>query len=211
MARKKAKADSDIRWDVIESDYRADKKSLTQIAKENDISRDRIRRRAESLGWERNLTHKINEAARNKLNESLVNNLDALPDAENEDDRNRQIVELAAQTQVELVRHHRGDIARMRGIAGKMMIKLDDAIDKGLEIKADSDNPDAEPMIIGMELETIGKVFNNLTTGYQRLVTMERQAFGMDEKDKGGDASAEMQSAFEMILGQKDGLPCDMH
>lgn len=212
MARAKRKPDSEIQWDQIERDYRAGLKSLSQIAREHEVSRDRIKRRADKEGWERNLSQKINEAAKNKLNELSAQTVAELPEAETEEERNRQIVELAAQTQVELVRHHREDIGTMRHISRKMMGKLDEALDKGLQVTSvdEQGEPTGEPMFIGMDLETAGKVFNNLTNGYQRLVQLERQAFGMDEKDKGGDASSEMQTAFEMILAKKDGLPCEM-
>ena len=53
-------------------------------------------------------------------------------------------------------------------------------------------------------------MFNNLTNGLQRLITLERQAYGMDKEEDKGGRNPEMQTALDMILGgSREGLPSE--
>lgn len=205
-------SDADICWDIVEQDYRANKKSLNQIAKEHNIGRERIKRRADKEGWERNLSDKINDAVKAKLNQSLVNAVENLPEAKTPEDRERQIVEVVAQTQVEVVNQHRVQISDLHRITRLMSSKLETQLKEGVTIEMPGEMPEDPPKIVktDMDLEVAAKVFNNVTNGLQRLITLERQAYGMDKEEETGGRNPEMQTALDMILGaQREGLPSE--
>lgn len=209
MARIK---DADVKWNLVEQDYRADKKSLNQIAKEHEISRDRIKRRAEKEGWEKDLSDKIDARVKAKLNQNLVAATERLPETSTQEERDQQIIEVVAQTHVEVVNHHRRSITDLHRITQKMSLKLEDQLDNGLVVEVPGDTPEAPTTTITapVDLEAAAKVFNNLTNGLQRLITLERQAYGMDKEEDKGGRNPEMQTALDMILGgSREGLPSE--
>ncbi|MBD2819526.1 hypothetical protein ID852_02195 [Xenorhabdus sp. 42] len=59
-------------WEAIELAYRAGSLSIREIAAKYGISDTAIRKRANSQGWQRDLTDKVKKATRTKLVRSEV-------------------------------------------------------------------------------------------------------------------------------------------
>jgi len=67
MAKKQEKD-----WDGIERDYRADVKTITQIAKEYGVARTTITSRATKLQWQRNLSARIKSRADDFVHQDAI-------------------------------------------------------------------------------------------------------------------------------------------
>lgn len=205
MSRRKR--DSEVDWSGLERDYRAGVKSDRQLERDYGITRGRISRRAEKEGWQRDLKKKIEDAARSQLQEKLASSYAELDENATPEQREQQIVQCVAATQVELVDRHRGDIARLRGITMSVADLLQAKVTKGCE-----EIPDGEGSVVKLplDLESVGKTLNNLTGSLTRIVAMERQAFGLDDKETQGGAPEEVQSVMDMVMKKTDGLPSEM-
>lgn len=201
----KRKPDSAVDWSALERDYRAGIKSDRQLEADYGISRGRIKRRADKEGWVRDLTDQINQEANKQLQQSMAVAHRALDQGATPEQRERQIIEFAAATQVELVQRHRGDLALLRGTSMKIAQHLSEQVASGyMEIPGgEGENPIKVPI----DLEAAAKTLNNVTGSYQRVVQLERQAFGLDEKESKGNASAEVRTVMQMIMGEPEGLP----
>lgn len=196
--------DKQVDWLGLERDYRAGIKSDRQLEADYGISRGRIKRRAEREGWQRNLQERINNAAKVQLQQSLASAHQQLDEGVSAEERERQIVECAAATQVELVNRHRGDLAMIRGTTMAVFGQLNDQVHAGyIEVAQD----DGSAVKLPLDLETVAKTLNNVTTSYQRIVNLERQAFGLDDKESQHNASSEVRSIMQMVMSETDGLP----
>lgn len=70
MASEATKQPAD--WELIEKDYRAGIKTDRQIAKERGVSHTAIQKRAKKFGWVKDLTEKIQAAAKAKVAKQVV-------------------------------------------------------------------------------------------------------------------------------------------
>ena len=61
------KADNPIDWTAIERHYRAGQLSLNEIAKQYEVTRQAISKRAENEGWVRDLAEKIEQETKSKV------------------------------------------------------------------------------------------------------------------------------------------------
>lgn len=61
-----------IDWELIERDYRAGLKTLRQIGEERGVSHAAIAKRAKTFGWVRDLSEKIQQAAKAKVTKQAV-------------------------------------------------------------------------------------------------------------------------------------------
>lgn len=61
-----------IDWELIERDYRAGIKTLRQIGEERGVSHPAIAKRAKAFGWVRDLSEKIQQAAKAKVTKQAV-------------------------------------------------------------------------------------------------------------------------------------------
>ena len=65
-------AKKQIDWELIERDYRAGIKTLRQIGEERGVSHPAIAKRAKTFGWVRDLSEKIQQAAKAKVTKQAV-------------------------------------------------------------------------------------------------------------------------------------------
>lgn len=61
-----------VDWELIEKDYRAGIKTVRQIAAERGVSHTAIQKRAKQFSWTRDLTEKIQAAAKAKVAKKVV-------------------------------------------------------------------------------------------------------------------------------------------
>lgn len=206
-------------WESIEREFRAGVLSIREIAKRHGLTDTAIRKRAKAWGWERDLTAKVQEEVRRKLVRTEVRITDVRTE--------REIVEQAAQTVVEVVRLHRRDARHGREILDLLMGQLADAAGAREEIEeaiaeetADVDDPNAQPgvrqaaryrrsaMLKAVALPTHFASLRDAATAMGKLVAIERQAFNIngapEEPAKEVDTEAYTDAALEAFAAKMD-------
>lgn len=193
-------------WDLIEVDYRAGTKTLRQIAEENGITHGAVNKRAKVKGWTRDLAAKIKAAADAKVSKAVVSTEVSKQRLVTE----QQVVEANAEMQTRIRLEHRKDIGRTRDLFRSLLEELETASDKHgqklIDILIEMTNePDEDEDDIARRarLERMRKQRTQLLDGSNRidsakrltemlekLVRMEREAFGIDN-NKVGDGGYE--------------------
>lgn len=184
-------------WERIELDYRAGIKSLREMADGAGVSHVTISKRAKTHGWVRNLAAKIQAKADDLVNKATVNRTVNAVNPVTE----RETVDANAQAVANVKLAHRTDIQRTRKITMQLLTELEEQasleIVQALEsvafgLKAtDMDADDLAEVRDVLEdifskvrsLPTKAKVLKDLGESLRVLVALERQAFGLDDKD----------------------------
>jgi len=178
-------------WEKIELDYRAGIKTLREIAAENGISEGAIRKRAKRDGWERDITAKIAQKADALVRKEAVRSEVRKESAISE----REIIDANAQAIVSVRLSHRRDIQRSRRITMGLLEELEQQtgaenvalLEQMGELMRREDDKgqdrlnDLYQKIIS--LPGRAKTMKDLGESLRVLVTLERQAFGLDDKD----------------------------
>lgn len=170
-------------WEAIEREYRAGQLSVSEIGRQFSVSHTAINKRAKKDGWTRNLAAKVREEVSARLVSDQVSGANA-----------RAIVEQAAIRGVEIVRSHRQDISTARNIAGVLFSQLGEFAETRAELEeaidaetAKDENADRRNrMMKAVSLPAHAVVLKDLSTTLKTLVSLERQAFNLDD-DAGDD------------------------
>ena len=196
-------------WERIELDYRAGIKTLRQIAEENGISHVAITKRAKRDGWTRDLSAKIQSKAEELVTKELVTKMVTTETKMAE----RQVIEVAAQAVADVRLAHRRDIHRARNLANALLDELEQQTNPETlallnELGELLRNPDDKGMdklndlyhaIIALPERS--KTMKVLVESLQKLVDMERTAFGMDAKGADDDKKGvEAVSTKDLLL-----------
>lgn len=186
MAEKKA-----IDWDQIELDYRAGVKSLRQIASEQNVSEGAIRKRSKRDEWLRDLSKKIQDKADDLVRKETVRSEVRTKLTISEKDTIDANANVVASVRIA----HRKDISRARSISMKLFDELE------LMVGAENVNlltqlgellysPDDKGMdkLNDLYMKIINlpnrvKAIKELSDTMKTLVALERQAFGLEEKE----------------------------
>lgn len=178
-------------WESIERAFRAGALSIRTIADRHGVSDTAIRKRAKAGGWERDLSEQVRKEVRNKLVRGEVR--DDQP-ANPEDDAG--IIEEAAQEGATVVRSHRRDIRKATNLADLLMDDLlltirkreeiEDAIED--ETREDKNGMRRATMLAAVALPSNAKTLFQLSSAMKNLQILERQAFGLDDKDTPTDS-----------------------
>lgn len=182
MSKKNNKPDCD--WEEIERLYRADLRTNAQLARDFGVHATTITRRVKKHGWKRDLKNRIKERANALVQERAVKTLAS-------DD---QTIEENAQLTANVRLSHRRDIGDARSIA---MTLLDD-----LKAQIGTDNRQRleDLFIAALQAEVVDasqleayervtslsnhvRVMKDLADTMTKLVTLERQAYGLDDVD----------------------------
>lgn len=182
-------------WEAIESDYRAGIKTLRQIAEENGITHVAINKRAKRDGWVRDLSAKIQAKADDLVTKALVTK-SVTTETKVAD---RQLIEVNAQAVADVRLAHRKDIHRARRLTNALLSELEGQTDPetlaqlqnlGELMRREDDRGqdklnDLYHKVISLSERS--KTMKTLAESLQKLIDMERTAFGMDS---GADDSA---------------------
>lgn len=205
----KAPSTKAVDWERIELDYRAGIKTLRQIAEENGISHVAINKRAKRDGWTRDLSAKIQSKAEELVTKELVTKAVTTETKMAE----RQVIEVAAQAVADVRLAHRRDIHRARNLANALLDELEQQTNSETlallnELGELLRNPDDKGMdklndlyhaIIALPERS--KTMKVLVESLQKLVDMERTAFGMDAKGADDDKKGvEAVSTKDLLL-----------
>ena len=177
-------------WERIELDYRAGIKTLRQIADENGITHGAINKRAKRDGWERDLSEKIKAKADALVSKALV----SIPVSTESKFAERQVIDAAATAVADIRIAHRKDIQRARRLTNALLDELEQETDPATlallsqlgELLYFPDDKGKDKLnelyhaIIGLPERS--KTMKVLAESLQKLVDMERQAFGMDKE-----------------------------
>ena len=198
-----------VDWERIELDYRAGIKTLRQIAEENGITHGAINKRAKRDGWERDLSEKIRSKADALVSKALVSSEVSTVTKMAE----RQVIEVAAQAVADVRLAHRRDIHRARNLANALLDELEKQTDPATlsllndlgEMLRNPDDKGADKLndlyhaIIALPERS--KTMKVLVESLQKLVDMERTAFGMDAKGADEDKKGvEAVSTKDLLL-----------
>jgi len=148
-------------WELIEVAYRAGALSIRTIAERYGTKESTIRSRAKKEGWQRNLTKQVRTTTKAKLSRTTVAQSAARSDEE--------IIEQASDEIAQVVLGHRKQISEWRGIADKLAVTLS-------EMPVDDDNHNDFARSLNSGVDALGK-----------LVKLERQAYCMDDDEKGNE------------------------
>lgn len=184
---------SNIEWDLIERDWRAGVKTQAQIAAEYGVSRAAMTKRFAKHGITRDLSGKVRAAAATIVAKSAVVPEDAPAGTGTASDRD--IIEANATIQSGIILAHRRDIQRARRLSMSLLDELEGQTDNTelIEQLMDAlDTPDDKGMAKRiaalqrlMSLGSRATTIKTLTESLRTLVSLERQAFGLDdEKDE---------------------------
>lgn len=186
MSEKKTAPD----WQRIELDYRAGIKPLRQIASEHAISEGAIRKRAKRDDWSRDLSEKIHQKA-----DELVRKSEVRKQVRTETAIEREVISSNAQAVANVRLSHRSDIQRARRITMGLLEELEyqtgaesvALLEQMGELLRSEDDfgrdrlNDLYQKIIS--LPGRAKTMKDLGESLRVLVALERQAFGLDDKD----------------------------
>lgn len=205
----KAPSTKAVDWECIELDYRAGIKTLRQIAEEHGISHVAINKRAKRDGWTRDLSAKIQSKAEELVTKELVTKTVTKETKVAE----RQVIEVAAQAVADVRLAHRSDIHRARRLTNALLDELEQQTNPETlallnELGELLRNPDDKGMdklndlyhaIIALPERS--KTMKVLVESLQKLVDMERTAFGMDAKGADDDKKGvEAVSTKDLLL-----------
>lgn len=191
-------------WNAIELEYRAGIKSLEQIGAEFGVTKGRISQVAKKHEWTRDLAAKIQARADARVNESVVNKeLNAGKRlAEN------TVVTANAELQYRIRIEHRADIGRARKLFQTLLAELELSCTQTEQIKAlfdevhpappadapQSDHGRYAKLSKGLSdvLSIPGRVESGkkITEMLEKLVRLEREAFGIKTDEGGGEAKS---------------------
>lgn len=189
--KQKTKAFPD--WERIELDYRAGVKSNREIGAEHGVTEGAIRKRAKAQEWVKDLAGKIQAKAEELVRRDAVR-------AEvraNQVASEKSVVEANAQAIADVRLAHRKDIGRARALTNTLLDELAKQTDPetlvllndlGELLRSEDDNGQDRRNDLYMKVISLperSKTMKTLAESMQKLVDMERTAFGMDVKDAG--------------------------
>lgn len=174
-------------WERIEHDYRAGLLSVREIASQHGVSHTAINKRAKKEGWDRDLKAKIKAKADALVSRREVSKEVSTKQAETE----REIIESNAEAIANVRMAHRGDIRRSRGLVNKLLDELESVTDN-VSLFEDLGEMMAQPDGNGVDklndlyhkvisLPTRSKTMKDLADTLKSLITIERQAYGLDD------------------------------
>ena len=178
-------------WEKIKADYRAGIKTLRQIAGEHGVSHVAINKRAKRDGWSRDLSAKIAAKADELVTKGAVTSAVTTESRISE----REIIDANAQAIVSVRLSHRRDIQRSRRIAMALLEELEQqaggeqvAMLEQLGELLRSEDDKGQDKLNDLYHKVISlpgraKTMKDLGESLRVLVTLERQAFGLDDKD----------------------------
>lgn len=178
-------------WEKIELDYRAGIKTLRQIAGEHGVTHGAINKRAKRDGWSRDLSAKIAAKADALVSKSAVSNLVSTEPRISE----RQIVDDNAALVASVHLSHRKDIQRSRRVTMALLEELErqtgaDNValleQMGELMRREDDKGQDKLNDLYQKIISLpgrAKTMKDLGESLRVMVTLERQAFGLDDKD----------------------------
>jgi hypothetical protein len=200
-----------VDWEAVERDFRAGLLTHRAIGEKHGVSHAAVQKRAKAEGWTRDLTAKIRAKAADLVARDPV----ATQVAGEQD-----VIEANAAAIAQVIRSHRAGIGRAQGLTQKLLAELEQQTDDPglLERIADSlattgDDPEADEkarsaarraLHNALQLGSRAATLRSLAESMKTLVTLERQAFRVDEtpsEEAGSAATVAVLTGVDDALG----------
>lgn len=152
-------------WDAVERDYRTDKFTLRELAAKYTVTHTTIARRAEKLGWTKDLTDAIRQATNAKLVQQSVQQQCTTAHQSATD-----TVLAAAELNSRIIQGHRTRLSALHDAVETAKHKLMVLGDSVADIR---------------EAATFVQAVGNLATATKTLIEQERKAHNLDAEPEG--------------------------
>lgn len=198
-------------WAWIKRRFRTGRHSIREIARESTakgrkVSHEAIAKRIRKEGWEKDLS----EAIRARVGAELA--ADSVDAVDRSGASDAEIVDAAARQGADVVRSHRNDINKLRGITNRMADELSEGseqvadlvevIERGTRPQKGDDAAKVESLAARRErlMRMVGLahragVLKDLTQSQRHLIGLERQAWNLNDKEAATPDSIEARLA----------------
>lgn len=199
MARPKAD------WEKIYNEYRTGQYSNRVLGTRNNISEAAIRKKAKAEGWKKDLIDAYQSEVQNLLIESepeeeqdsakcepeeSTQKEDKKPKTDGERKEDRDTVRDAARVAVEVVRDHRKDITKLKGLARTLSTMLDNALNNKDDDKKKKAREDLKE--VSSHTESATDMTLKLSRIHSECIKLERTSFNLDKKDRDPTADTDV-------------------
>lgn len=190
-------------WEAIERAYRLGNKTISQLADEYGVNKSSISRRAKSSGWIQDKTEEVQTIASALLTQSLCVN--ATQNATSNATPSAFDVQIAAQTQANVVLGHRKGLAKLSGLRDRLLDDIEGAIDllgSHKDILSALSDGDGEALVSRVS-KVLGRSviiddLKKLAEIDEKVRKGEREAFGIKEE---GEKTASYEQMLERLAG----------
>lgn len=187
-------------WARIEAEFRTGAIPTQNIAKKHKVTPDAIRMRASRYGWTRNLVQKVKDETEAILATSEVDSRMT----------EEEVIAHGALVRSELIQSHRSDIRIGRVLTRKLFAELAAVTDKvdiveeliDEETAGDRTKQRRDAMLAAVSLPSRVQSMDKLASALGKLISLERQSFGIKEDGEGESMT------YEQLLEklQKEGV-----
>lgn len=195
MTEAKAKRNR-VDWDAVKHDYSTGILSDRALGSKHSVSHTAIQKRAKVEGWTKDLTARIRQKAEDKVAKDEVAKEVASESAATE----RQVIDANAEMLANVIRGHRKDVGRLRGVVSILLEKIE-AILTESDLFAQIGEMCFSPNEAGIDKvnELYQKVIalpgqtdstKKLAETMKILIDLERKVFKLDTQDDDADESA---------------------
>jgi hypothetical protein len=173
-----------IDWIGIENEYRVGQLSNCSIAAQFGISETAIRKKAKRKGWTKDLALEVQQRVRKKLDQE--------PHVSK-----GEIVEEASDRGVQVILSHRKDIQNLRTLEQKLLNELSGNPTKLYITQYQGDIVEKE---VGLTVNERAGALRDLARVQQTRITLERQAFNLDEEKPPDPSEGKTGFVYENLL-----------
>jgi hypothetical protein len=156
-------------WEAIEREYKVGQLSNREIGRQYNVTEGSIRAKAKKEGWLRDLQSDYQKA----LQQELISDGDT-------QGLGRNTVKEAAKRALKVVKVHRDDARKQQEIVKNLMSIIASNLTADGKIRMDLE---------ANEIRVFGGVVRDCSHALAKLTQIERQAFGLDQKQVGDDQS----------------------
>lgn len=198
-------------WESIWTDYRAGVMSIRDVAKKHGIDHAYLIRKAKQNNVKRDLSYKIKQATKAKLAEtpSHQKSPNEITKAVSKVDEDAT-VEQQSDALVQIVQTQRGDIKAANNIVRVLASQLQEANAKVGEIeedihretKDDASTKRRSNMLSAVSLPSRSMTAKNLSIAMRNLITLERQAYGLNDADDSPDDDYDLSPTDKKLIGK---------
>jgi hypothetical protein len=198
-----------IDWDLIEPDWRANLKTKQQLSAEYGVSRAAMDKHFGKLGIGRDLGAKIRAKADSLVTQAAVTHQVTPQTTATE----RDIIEVNAALQSQIILAHRGDIQRSRRLTMTLLEELEHQTDHVAlyrelgELLAEPDERGQDKRLDlfmkAMSLASRTGTMKSLADSLKTLVGLEREAFGIDLRQ--GDGEGGVEAVIKRVMERAGG------
>lgn len=186
-------------WERIEADYRAGVLSVREIANNHDLTEGAIRKRAKRDEWSRDLAAKVRARAEELVRREEVRKAGTRPQETYSD---KEIVDVNGGMVASIQLGQRKDISQARTLSMALLGELEDqTVDRALFVQVgellggSGDESILPEKMVEMYQAVIGlpertKTMKALAETLQKLITLEREAYGLQAGEPVGGTSA---------------------